>query len=103
MRRATNLSYYIGQPVPNLSHDSRTLPPQAAHQQRLLLSGVPKAEIRRVSRTEVDSADAILYNNNKKWVLNKTLTSLGSLLPGSNLERAATREYSKAVLGIKIP
>jgi len=66
-----------------------------------LLSGGPKAGIRRVSRTDVDTTEANLYKNAR--LLNKTLTFQGSLFPGSNLEGAATGEYSKAVLGIKIP
>jgi hypothetical protein len=92
MCRATNVSYHIGQPIPNLSHYSRTLPPQAAHLQRLLLGGGSKTGIRRVSRTNVDSADANPYKKFKRG-LNKTLISQGSLFPGSDLERAETKQY----------
>ena len=45
MRRAENVSYYFGQPIPNLSQDPRTLPYQATYIQQRLLTAAPNAGI----------------------------------------------------------
>jgi hypothetical protein len=78
MHRATNLSYFVGQPISSLSHDS-------VHLQQWLLRG----GIHRVSWMDADLPFAKLYQE-YTGVLNKTVTSQESLFPGSNLERAAS-------------
>jgi len=89
MHRATNVSCTVGQPIAILSHHPCTPSPHASYQQQGLLSGGPKAGICRVSRTGVDlpmrTFITILFA-----FLNKSLTSQGSLLSGSILERAAS-------------
>jgi hypothetical protein len=44
MHRATNVSYYAGQPISILSHNTRKIPPHVTYLQQRLLSGGPKAE-----------------------------------------------------------
>jgi hypothetical protein len=91
MRRATNVGYSVGQPIPNPPHAIRTLPLQDAHLQPWLLSGGPRAGIRGLSRTDVD----LPIRNFIKFIrfLNKTLISQRSLFPVSNLEWAALQCY----------
>ena len=78
MRHATNLSYSIGQPISVLSHDPDTLPPLTTYLQQGLLRGGPNAELRSVSITDVD-LPMRTFKKNSIRVLNKTLTSQGSL------------------------
>jgi len=47
MCRATNVSYFFGQLISNLSHDPRTLPTLVTNLQQRLLSGGPKTGIRK--------------------------------------------------------
>ena len=54
MRRATDVSFSVGQPISVLSHDPHTLPPLASYLQQELLRGGPKAVLRRMSKTDVD-------------------------------------------------
>jgi hypothetical protein len=81
-------SYTVGQPTAILSHDPRIPPPLASYMKQGLLSGGPKAGICRVSKTGVDLPMRTLITILFEF-LNKTFTSQGSLLLGSNLEWAA--------------
>jgi len=54
MPHATKLSYSVGQLTSILSRDAYTHPTGATNLQQWLLSGWPKAGIRRGSRADID-------------------------------------------------
>jgi hypothetical protein len=82
MRRATDVSYSVGQPIAILSHDPRTLPPRAKYRQEGLLTGGPQTRNLQSEENERWLTDA---NLRKKFVyefLNKKTYISGKLVPG---------------------